>query len=109
MRKHTWEASVCEFEGSGKAPTYHVTKITCNQRPSSPKPIDEQDTASFSNESNDVIDCLILKSIGAADSNLAINPDTVILDCRNPSHLDRCLQSAANKQAAEGSSVCEEP
>jgi hypothetical protein len=41
----------------------HVKEVTTDQGTSSSKPVNEQDAASFSDESDDVVDCLVFESI----------------------------------------------
>ncbi len=74
-----------------------IAKIANDQRLTSTKLVNKGNTASLGNKRNDVVDSLIFESVGAADSDLAVNPNTVVLNSRYTGHLDGCLNGTSQK------------
>lgn len=88
--------------------SHHIQKIASNQRTSSAQLINEQNTASLSKQSNDIINSLVFKRVRRADSDLFINCWRIVLDGRYTRHLNRRLEGACNEEAAERGSVGEQ-
>ena len=108
MRKQTfWCVSICGRRIQMRE-AYHIQEITTNQRSSTTEFIDEQNTACLSNQRNNIVDSLVFQGIRSTNSNRAIDIDTVVLDSRDSSHLDRCLQSTSDEKTSERGSVGEE-
>ena len=88
--------------------SYHIHKIATYQWASASQFVNKQDTACLSEQANNVVDSLILESIRFADANLSVYRSGIVLNRRNSSHLNRCLQSACNEETTERRSVGEE-
>jgi len=59
---------------------YHIQEIATDQRSSTTEFIDEQNTACLSDKCNNVVDSLVFQGIGSADSDRAVDIDTVVLN-----------------------------
>jgi len=94
IRRSGWEfgnEDTCNEEAD------HVEEISGDQGTSASELVDEQDAAGFSDESDDVVDCLVFEGVWAAYTNLAVDLDTVVLNCGYTGHLDGGLEGAGNK------------
>jgi len=79
----------------------HVHQVSSNQRPSSSKPVNKQNAEGLCKQPNDVVNSLIFERIGAADTNLSVYLDAILLDGGNAGHLNRSLESASDEKTAE--------
>jgi hypothetical protein len=79
----------------------HVSKVTEDQGPAPTEMVDEKDTQSLSDQSNDGRDGLVLQSVVTSNSHLAVDLDRVVLNCRDTGHLDGTLNGAGEEKTAE--------
>ena len=100
-----WEH--CQEDGS-EDEEETVEEVATDQSPSATGPVNEPDTSGLGKKSEDRADTLVLERVGRGDTNLLEDGDTVVLDCRNTSHLHGSLNGADEHQATQRRPVGEE-
>lgn len=85
----------------------HVGQIGTDQNRSTPSSINDEHATCLGEQGKHTVNTLVFECIGSVDTNMGEEGDGVVLDGRNTGHLDRSLESHAEKKTTETGSMAE--